>query len=327
MASWLDRLNRDPIFALLHQGEEALVYFANRDLLGVEVPPIEFLWELPEVAELLRLQRADGTWKYAGAPRADWENYTLIETYRSIGFLVQMYGLTREHSALAKAAEYIFSCQSPEGDIRGILGNQTMPYYHGVFMERLIQAGYGDDPRVRRGLDWLLEVTQEDGGWLVPTQLIPWKARTDAYWAGPTLATDPSKPSAHMAAGMAIRGLAIHPDYNRRPQVIRAGEFLAGRLFKPDAYGDRKAVEYWFKFQYPSWWTSLVTVLDNLARLGFTAQDARVRRGLEWFVEHQEEDGLWFIGYGSGRKAKLARAWVGLSICRVLDLYELDEAI
>ena len=327
MARWLDRLNRDPIPTLLHEGEEALVYFANRDLLGIAVPPVEYLWQLPEAAALLRVQRPDGSWKYGGAPRAEWEDYSLLETYRNVGILVQMYGFTREHPALARAAEFLFSRQTPDGDIRGILGNQTMPYYHGAILERLVQAGYEDDPRVRRGLDWLLDVRQSDGGWLVPTQMIPWKARTEAFWTGPTLPTDPEKPSAHMATGMAIRALALHPDYNRRPEVTRAGEFLAGRLFKPDAYGDRQAVDYWFKFQYPFWWTNLVTALDSLARLGFTAADPRVRRGLEWFVENQEQDGLWFIGYGSGRKAKLARVWVGLAICRVLDQYELDEPI
>jgi len=327
MARWLDFLAKDPIPALLHEGEEALVYFANRDLLGVEVPPLEYVWRLPEVVDLLKRQEPDGSWKYGGTIiHADWENYRLLETYRSIGFLVQMYGLTRDHPALARAAEFLLSFQTPDGDIRGILGNQTMPYYHGAILERLIQAGYGGDARVRRGLDWLLEVTQADGGWLVPTQMIPFKKRTDAFWTGATLPTDRALPSAHMATGMAIRALAAHPDYQHIPQVLRAGDFLTGRLFQEDAYGDRRGVEYWFKFQYPFWWTTLVTALDSLAKLGFTARDERIRRGLEWFLDHQEEDGLWPTGYGCGRRARLARAWVGLSICRMLDRYDFFEA-
>jgi hypothetical protein len=40
---------------------------------------------------------------------------------------------------IAKAAEYIFSNQMYEGDIRGILGNQYMPYYHGAILELLIK--------------------------------------------------------------------------------------------------------------------------------------------------------------------------------------------
>lgn len=36
----------------------------------------------------------------------------------------------------------------------------------------LIKLGYGEDDRVRRALSWLVEVQNEDGGWLCPY----WKA-------------------------------------------------------------------------------------------------------------------------------------------------------
>jgi hypothetical protein len=90
------------------------------------------------------------------------------------------------------------------------------------------------------------------------------------------------------------------------------------RLFKADKYNDRKAAAYWCKFQFPFWWTSLVTALDTLSTLGFSEREAPIAAGLEWFVTHQSRDGLWETGYGSGKRAGENRLWVGLAICRIL---------
>ena len=92
-----------------------------------------------------------------------------METYRNLRTLVEVYGFTRDHSTMREAAQFVFSCQTKEGDIRGILGNQYMPYYHGAILELLVKAGFGDDPRLIFGLDWLLSMRQDDGGWIVPT--------------------------------------------------------------------------------------------------------------------------------------------------------------
>lgn len=284
------------------------------------VPVIETLWVLPQVTRLVQKQLGDGSWKYAGKTfdPDTGQNYYLLETYRNLRVLVEMYALNREHPALALAAEYLFSCQTDEGDIRGIIGNQYMPYYHGSILELLIKAGYADDERVTAGLDWLLDMRQEDGGWIVPAQAVPSKERTAAFWSGKPVLPPRSLPHAHLATGMALRAFAVHPDYYRRPEVVAAGNCLKSRLFRADAYGDRKAPGYWLKFQFPFWWTSLLTALDTLAKLGFDDQDSDIGRGLDWFSANQEPDGLWPTGYGSGKLAESNRHWVGLAICRVL---------
>jgi hypothetical protein len=229
-----------------------------------------------------------------------------------------MYGVHRDHPTLRKAAAYLFSCQTPEGDIRGILGNQYMPYYHGAILELLIKAGYADDPRVGKGLAWLLAMRQDDGGWLVPAQTVPPKQKTGAFWLGDPLPPDRSKPHAHLATGMALRAFAAHPAYRRHPEVIAAGGALKSRLFRPDKYNDRRASSYWLKFQYPFWWTSLLTALDTLSYLGFGREDRDVATGLDWFLSNQAADGLWETGYGSGKGSQQNRCWVGLAVCRVL---------
>ena len=318
--SWISTLRTDPLPTLQIKNDPALNYFVNRDLLDAVVEPVERLWELPETLRLLGKQQANGSWHYPGKSDhpAPYANYNLLETYRSLRILVEMYGFQRKHPALAKAAEYVFSCQTEEGDLRGILGNQYMPYYHGAILELLIKAGYANDTRTEKGLQWLLWVRQADGGWIVPFQQVPARQKTGQLWAGPPVLPERSRPHSHLATGMVLRAFAAHPDYRRLPEVITAGERLKERLFLADKYNDRKAPSYWLKFQFPFWWPNLLTALDTLSRLGFNRQDRDIAQGLAWFAENQSSDGLWGTGYGSGRNAERMRDWVGLAVCRVL---------
>jgi hypothetical protein len=324
MKKWSAPLNVDPLPALLDWEDDALHFFVNRDLTGKHrVDPIETLWTLPEAEALVRAQLEDGSWKYHGKTHdpLTGTNYFLIETFRNLRVLVDTYGFNRKSSTIETAAEFIFSCQTDEGDIRGIIGNQYMPYYHGTILGLLIKAWFADDVRLTRGLDWLLSMRQDDGGWIVPAQLVPSKDRTSEFWLGSPIHPDRSQPHAHLATGMALRGLAFHPGYCRMPETLAAGSALKSRFFTADKYNDRKAASYWFKFQFPFWWSNCLTVLDTLSRLGFDRQDADISKGLDWFITYQEEDGLWPTSYGSGKKAEPNRRWIGLAICRVLKSY------
>lgn len=132
----MDWLPIDPRQTLLDVDDEALSYFVRRDLIGGQVPPVETLWELPKPVRLVRQQQSDGSWKYPSKSidPDTGQNYLLLETYRNLRVLVETCGFTRQHPALQRAVGYVFSCQTEEGDIRGILGNQYMPYYHGAIL-------------------------------------------------------------------------------------------------------------------------------------------------------------------------------------------------
>jgi hypothetical protein len=317
---WLDALTVNPLPELLAWDDPALRFFVRRDLLDEPAGPVQVLWQAPAAARLVQKQQAGGSWRYSGKsynPETG-TRYDLLETYRSLRLLVEMYGFHDEHPALRRAAEYVLTYQTDEGDIRGIIGNQYMPYYHGAILELLIKAGYAGDARLEKGLAWLLSVRQNDGGWIVPTQAVPSKQRTTEFWLGPPIPPDPALPHAHLATGMALRAFAAHPAYRQRPEVIAAGESLKNRFFKPDRYNDRKASSYWLRFQFPFWWTSLLTALDSLSWLGFDAQDEEIAQGLDWFLTHQGANGLWETGYGAGKGAEENRRWVGLAACRVI---------
>ncbi len=77
------------------------------------------------------------------------------------------------------------------------------------------------------------------------------------------------------------------------------------------------------KFQYPYWWTTLLSSLDSLYNVGFTIKDKDIEKGIEWFLINQNESGLWKTKYDKGDKEKieLNELWIAYGICRIIKLY------
>ena len=84
-------------------------------------------------------------------------------------------------------------------------------------------------------------------------------------------------PSGH---GHGSAGFCGPPQYRHLDEVLAAGDQLKLRFFKPDKYHDRKAPLCWTTFQYPFWWTSILTALDSLFLLGFPADDKDIQKAL-----------------------------------------------
>ena len=319
MAEILDLLQETTIPALIEFGDPALEFFTKRDLAGEPSAGLSDLWELPDVRKILEKQSSDGSWPYPKRAKTahPTENYHILQTYRTLGYLIEMYGLDISHPAIDRAAEFLLEQQSEEGDIRGIFGSQYAPHYTAGILELLIKAGAGNDPRIERSFQWYENTRQDDGGWAWPLRTTKVKYQ-DAIELDNPVQSDCSKPFSHALTGFVIRAYAAHPEYRKKPTAAKAGELLKGRFFKQDKYTDRKAAKYWFMYQYPFWWGSLLTVLDSLSRIGFSAEDPDIQRGLAWFHDNRLESGFWPTGYGKGNKADLNQAWVALAVGRML---------
>jgi hypothetical protein len=331
MRPWHKQLKFDPLPPLLTTGDEALIYFVRRDLLGESPGPVEQLWTLPETQKILKKQLPDGSWPRAGVTKHTAINYHLIETWRNLRYLVEMYGCTRQQAGVESAAEYIFSCQSLEGDLRGIMANQYATYYTGAILALLVQAGYPDDPRIEKGIQWLLNMRQYDGGWSIP--LITYKLDRETQYRLTTQTVEPlqpdrSKPFVHYATGMILRLFAVHPQYRTSPAAWAAADLLKSRFFQPDSTTSLQAASYWVRFEYPFWWNNLVSALDSLSRMGYSAEDRQIQAALSWLIEHQEASGLWRVSYArpnerekQSKKVQEMKHWVTLAICRVFDRF------
>ena len=321
MEGWKEQLKYDPLAPLISSKNEAVLYFAKRDLLEEEAEPFETLYSLPPAIKIINQQQEDGYWRYSAwkTKLDEPENYNLLETYRQLGFLVEKYGFTKKQEAIKNAAEYIFSCQTDEGDIRGFYGTQHSPNYTAAITELLIKAGYGNDHRIKRILEWLLSMRQEDGGWAIPMRTNNAKY-LDVVSSPITFESNRKKSFSHMVTGIVLRAFAAHSKYRNNEAVKVAGELLASRFFKPDKYADRRSVEYWTKVSFPFWWTDIVSSLDSLSFLGFTTSHPQIKLALEILRDKQSESAMWDLKLLKTKDQNLS-LWINLAICRIFKRF------
>jgi hypothetical protein len=324
--NWQKQLRFNPISTLLAAENKAIAYFTRKELLGEKVEPVNSVWELPEPQKILKKQQADGSWTRTSKYKDIYpsNHYALVETFKNFRILVEEYAFTNKHPAIAKAAEFLFSFQTKEGDIRGFIGNQYAPYYTGYLLSLLIMAGFRDDPRIETGLNWLLSVRQIDGGWTIPMLTHKLDKETQnkltSQFAEP-LQTIRTQPFSHNWTDMALRALVVHPVYRKFQGVVAAGRLLKSSLFKPDNYGSYHDAAYWTRFTF--WWPNLLTALESLRPLRFPNTDPDIRNALNWFTENQQPDGLWKIEQDKEVKdnQKNDQLWLSLRICRMLKKY------
>ncbi|MBN1605599.1 MAG: hypothetical protein JW940_03160 [Polyangiaceae bacterium] len=311
-------LRYDPVPWLLSGQDLAVTTLVRRDLLHEKVD-LRPLQHTKEAARLLRRQQPNGSWLYP-VRKPPPQNYDLYETFTTLGELVGKYGMDRSHKAIQRAAEYVFSCQTAEGDYRGIYGTQPAHTYTPALMEVLIEAGYAQHPSIQRAFRWLLATRQEDGGWAIAarTRELKLVKEWDEISSGPVIEADPTKPFSHMVTGIVLRAFAAHPRYRGSRAALHAAELFKSRLFKPDRYSDRKGKEYWTKFTYPFQFTDLLTSLDALGKLGFSADDPELAPAVDWFRQRQKPDGSFELNMCRAISDRRLALWLGLGICRAL---------
>jgi hypothetical protein len=316
MSRWVSTLRVDPMPPLVGSRNPSVAWYARRDLLDQAAGPVKTLWDLPLAERILRKQRVDGSWKYPGQEKAPYQDYTLLETFRNLGFLVEQLGFDRRHPAIVRSAAYVFSCQAAEGDFRGIYGQQHATTYAPALMELLIKAGYADDPRIERGFHWLLSIRQSDGGWTIPflTTGMSWD---EGVRAAEPIQPDRSKPFSHLATGTVLRAFAAHPLWRLSEAAVQAGGLLSDRFFKPDRYPGRNAASFWDRVSFPFWFTDIVSALDSLSLLGFSAREPTIASALQWLRDRQRDDASFGVGLLRAGSGKDTQTWVDLAICRV----------
>jgi hypothetical protein len=326
--SWNPNLHSS-IVSLMNSGDKAIIYFTHRDLLEERVEPGKALRDLPEPRRIIKKQSSAGSWKGAVKRVTVYpENHAdLIESFKAFRVLVEKYGFSRELEPVQKAAEFLFTFQTEEGDFRGFIGNQYATYYTGYVLSLLLQAGYANDQRVEKGMQWLLRMRQNDGGWTIPilTRCFDGKTmnRLTSSYCDP-IEPDRTKPFSHNWTDMVLRAFAVHPVYRHSEEARAAGNLLKSQFFQPDYYSSYRAAGYWTRFI--SWWPNLLTALESLGNLVFTPNDQDINKGLQWFFDSRKLDSLWDCSYKDkdilqNKRNSMERAWISLRICRMLKHY------
>lgn len=262
----------DPVMTwLLEPSEPAVRYLASRDLVHAR----------PKVLASMRNAIADRGWAAAILSRQEertwWDRADTCYwprqhgTYWCLAVLADL-GLTREDDRIANAVEHMLRIHlAPDGGFSPYGPPEPSHYCStGIMVRTLLQLGYVDDPRTRRGVDWLIAAQLPEGGWDCRP---PWKSTLDAWEA--------------MAAFASI------PPANRTSEVKgaiqRGAEFyLSHRLLH-----EGPAYPRWSQLHYPwHYWYDVLVGLDFLTALGY-AKDARLDEALTLLRSKRGPDGRW----------------------------------
>jgi hypothetical protein len=230
-------------------------------------------------------------------------------------------GLTSDNPRIRKTADQFFKQWLQLPSMNNIFNDEVCVVGNSARM--LTGFGYGDDFRVRKLFDRLVEDQKEDGGW----HCFESKVGTLDGWEG--------------LAAFAALPKSKHTKKIER-SIERGAEFyLERKLFEE---GKRK-YEPWFRFHYPNhYYYDILVGLDTLTRLGY-ASDKRLKPAIEILKSKKQLDGTWLhervhpdIGVGANytlsnrRKIKpfaletpgRSSKWITLQALRVLKRVEQD---
>jgi hypothetical protein len=224
--------------------------------------------------------------------------------------------VARSDARVQRAAEYVFGFQQPDGGFaeygverahqeytyvvarrtaRGKLpGDEerfvadhvhqmTLSCLTGNVVAAFLRLGYGDDARLWRAVDWLVQIQNRDGGWLCPY----WKAHVR------------DKHSCFYGTIAALEGFAETPESRRSAElqaaISKGAEFLLmHRLYRADHHGWHVINPGWLKLGFPLFYGySILRGLWVLSRLGY--RDERMDDALAVLKQKQTADGRWIL--------------------------------
>lgn len=203
--------------------------------------------------------------------RGYWHNYVLLNRPKYVAtlwkFLVLVdLGLTAENTQLGRTCETLSEryLKNEEGYHLCTTAN---------VVRGLLLAGYDNQGRVSRALDWLVGQQKEDGGW----HCFESKAGTIDCW-------EPLSAYAALPKVRWTKGIAKSAE--------RGAQFYLDReLFRE---GPRR-YEPWFRFHYPiHYYYDLLVGLDVLTSIGFSG-DRRMKFALGYLKKRRHSDGKWVL--------------------------------
>ena len=157
----------------------------------------------------------------------------------------------------------------------GVDPSEVIPCLTGNMVWSLIRLGYLEDPRVRRGIDWITTYQRFDDGTQDPPKGWPYD-RFEMCWG---------KHTCHMGAVKSLKALAEIPPDKRSKKVMNTIEegveyMLVHRIHKRSHDLNRLSKPGWRRFGFPLMYqTDVLEILGILTRLGY--KDERMREAVE----------------------------------------------
>jgi hypothetical protein len=229
--------------------------------------PREALATIPRrgwARDILGLQNPAGNWESKRSlyrPKYTATNWMML--------ILADLGLTVDTPQVRRAADLFMS--EWLGDMKAFIADSEV-CVTGNLARMLTRVGMGEDPRVKKLFQWLVDDQKEDGGW----HCFDSKVGTLDCWEA--LAAFSAIPPAKRTRSI-------------QKSIERGAEFYLQRnLFKE---GER--YEPWFRLHYPvHYYYDLLVGLDTVTSLGY-AGDRRLRPALDILKKKRGSDGTWLL--------------------------------
>lgn len=174
---------------LLENGSTPVKYLTHKHLLNSPQKEIRGLWKevenSKEAVDIFSKQKKDGSW-FSGGLWAPTPSYIPKDGYSAftpkyvtavwiLAILGDM-GFEFNNSRAKKASEYCFNFQSPEGGFSRFIKAKVCqlqdstqanaPCDLSVYLTGFGKVGMGNDRRLKKSYDLLIQWQREDGGWV-----------------------------------------------------------------------------------------------------------------------------------------------------------------
>jgi hypothetical protein len=293
-------LRANPLPWLLEEDNPSVRYFALVDILGQPsrdrrvIAARKAIMEKGIVPKLLAKQKKGGYWEKA-------EDFYIRTKYKGTVWqliILAELGADGNDPRIKSACEFILRISQDResggfaycGGLRGGGHHSAvLSCLTGNMVWSLVRLGFLDDPRIKRGIDWLTTYARFDDGIDRAPRGWPYDKREPCW----------GKHTCHSGAVKILKALAEIPEKKRSPEVRRTIEmgaeyFLRHHVFKRSHDLSKDVKPKWVKFGFPTMWDGdALEVFGILVKLGY--RDARMRDAAELILSKQDENGRWAL--------------------------------
>lgn len=298
MGDWKSVLKADSVDWLLEKDNPSVRYFTLSQILDAPQNSSEVQAAKKEimltgvVPKILAKQNAGGYWeepdkfytaKYKGTV---WQLIILAEL-----------GADGQDERIKKACEFILehSQDRKSGGFSAWLSvrvgggrySGVLPCLTGNMVWSLIRLGFLGDPRVKRGVDWIVQYQRFDDGEAYPPKIWPYEKATSCF----------GKHSCHMGVAKALKALAEIPAEERSKEVFdtldRGVEYmLKHHIYKRSHNLSKVSKPGWLRLGFPLMYpTDVLELLGILTSLG--CKDERLQEAVDLVLSKQDDEGRW----------------------------------
>jgi len=303
LKNWSSYLNSDPIDWLLEDNNPSVRYLALTDVLEKDVNDNEVKDAKEKIMvegiipKILNKQRTEGYWEIA-------ENFYITTKYKGTVWqfivLAELY-VDGSDKRIQKSCEFILENSQDyssgafayyKGD-KGGDHNKVLSCLTGNMLWSLIRFGYLEDPRVQKGIDWIVKYQRFDDGIKKAPDGWPYNVgskKGEACWGTHTC---------HMGVVKNLKALAEIPQDKRtegvKDNIDKAAEYMLNHhIYKQSHNLDAIAKQEWTLFGFPLMWKiDALEVLEILTKLGY--KDDRMLDAIDLVISKQDENGRWIL--------------------------------